>query len=77
MNVSQSVPRVDATEKSEATAQYIADMRFEGMLYARTLRADRPRARILSIDLPTLPEGYDIVDRNDVPWEKPRQDARL
>jgi len=67
MNLSHSVPRVDAIEKSEATTQYIADMEFAGMLYARTLRADRPRAKILTIDIPPLPAGYYIIDHNDVP----------
>lgn len=67
MNISHKVKRVDAADKSAGTAQYIADMRFPGMLFARTLRSDRPRARILSIDLPPLPEGYHVVDRRDVP----------
>ena len=67
MNISRSVPRMDAIEKSQAMAQYIADMEFEGMIYARTLRADRPRAKIQAIDVPPLPEGYYIVDRHDVP----------
>ncbi len=37
------------------------------MLYARTVRADRPRARILSVEVPPLPDGYSIVDRRDAP----------
>jgi len=37
------------------------------MLYARLLRAEKPRARILSVSLPELPEGYFIIDRHDVP----------
>ena len=67
MDISSPVRKADAFEKSRATARYIADMEFEGLLYARTLRADRPRARIVSIDLPPLPEGYTVVDRHDVP----------
>ena len=67
MGISHSVPRVDAAEKSSGETQYVADMQFDGLYYARTLRADRPRAKILSIDIPPLPEGYAIVDRHDVP----------
>ena len=67
MNISRSVHRTDAVEKGSALPQYIADMEFEGMIHARTLRADRPRARILSVDIPLLPEGYYVVDRHDVP----------
>ena len=52
MSISRSVRRTDALEKGSASARYIADMEFAGMIYARTLRADRPRARILSIDVP-------------------------
>jgi len=67
MSISQPVPRQDAAGKSSGATPYVADMKLEGMLYARTLRADRPRARILGIDIPPLPEGYVIVDRRDVP----------
>jgi CO/xanthine dehydrogenase Mo-binding subunit len=65
--ISSSVRRVDAADKSRASARYIADLDFEGMLYARTLRADRPRARILSVQIPPLPDGYYVVDRRDAP----------
>ncbi|MBN2322440.1 MAG: xanthine dehydrogenase family protein [Spirochaetes bacterium] len=37
------------------------------MLYARTLRSTVPRARIVSIDIPAMPEGYFVVDARDVP----------
>jgi len=67
MSISYSVPRKDAVGKSSGETKYIADMQFEGMVYARTLRADRPRAKILAIDVPPLPEGYTIVDWRDVP----------
>lgn len=66
-NISSPVKRVDADDKGRGSAQYIADLDFPGMLYARTLRADRPRARILSADIPELPHGYHVVDRRDVP----------
>lgn len=58
--------RVDAPEKTGGYVDYIADMKFRGMLYARTLRSTRPRARILSIDFPEIPEECFIVDRRDI-----------
>lgn len=65
--ISSPIKRVDADDKSRGTARYIADLSFEGMLYARTVRADRPRARILSVEIPSLPDGYYVVDRRDAP----------
>ena len=61
--ISESVVRVDASEKIEGGARYVGDMEFDGMLYAKTLRSTKPRAKILSIDIPELPDGYFIVDK--------------
>jgi len=65
--ISTPVDRLDGPEKASGRALYIDDIRPDGMLYARTLRADRPRARITDIRFPEIPDGYFIVDRNDVP----------
>lgn len=65
--IGRPVKRVDAQEKTGGYASYIADMRFDGMLYAKTLRSTRPRAEIASIDIPKLPKGYSLIDRHDVP----------
>jgi CO/xanthine dehydrogenase Mo-binding subunit len=59
--------RPDAAAKSGGHALYIDDMEFDGALFAETLRSEKPRARIESIDLPDLPEGYCIVEKDDVP----------
>jgi CO/xanthine dehydrogenase Mo-binding subunit len=66
-NISQSVNKVDNQEKLGGFAKYIGDIVMEGMLYARTLRSTRVRAKILTIEIPFLPVGYYIVDKNDVP----------
>lgn len=68
-NISKSIKRFDTAEKIAGTAKYVADFQFEDMLYARTFRATEARARIKSIEYPQLPEGYFIVDKNDVPGE--------
>ncbi len=65
--VDRSINRIDAPEKTGGYTEYIADMKFEGMLYAKTLRSEKPRAVIKSIDIPLLPEGCYVVDKNDVP----------
>jgi CO/xanthine dehydrogenase Mo-binding subunit len=67
--ISKSINKVDNREKIAGCATYVSDLKMEGMLYAKTLRSDRPRARIKSIDLPQLPSDYFIVDKNDVPGE--------
>ncbi|MGB7594956.1 MAG: xanthine dehydrogenase family protein molybdopterin-binding subunit [Erysipelotrichaceae bacterium] len=66
-DIRSSVKRFDFDEKIEGRAQYCADLHPEGMLYARTLRSTHPRARILSITIPDLPAGYEIVDAHDIP----------
>jgi len=44
--VDRSINRIDAPEKTGGYAEYIADMKFEGMLYAKTRQADfRPCGR--------------------------------
>ncbi|NOZ13180.1 MAG: xanthine dehydrogenase family protein [Acidobacteria bacterium] len=66
-SISTPTDRLDGPEKASGKAVYTDDIRPEGLLFARTLRADRPRARITAIRLPEIPDNYFIVDRNDVP----------
>ncbi|MCD6595467.1 xanthine dehydrogenase family protein [bacterium] len=65
--ISESIVRVDAHTKIGGQTKYVGDMKFDGMLYAKTVRSLHPRAKILSIDIPDIPDGYFIVDKNDVP----------
>ena len=65
--ISKSIKRFDFDDKVEGKAKYCADLHPEGMLYARTLRSEVPRAKIRAIRLPELPEGYTIVDHHDIP----------
>src|SRR5215831_11210672 len=48
--VGTSVTRVDAVAKATGGAVYGVDVRFGGMLVARTLRAGLPHARIVRLD---------------------------
>jgi len=65
--ISKSIPRVDARAKLRGEAQYIADMPFDSLRYAKTLRSTKAKAKILDIILPDIPDGYFIIDKNDVP----------
>ncbi|MFP4548969.1 MAG: xanthine dehydrogenase family protein molybdopterin-binding subunit [Fidelibacterota bacterium] len=65
--ISKSIPRVDARAKLRGEAQYIADMPFDNLLYAKTLRSTKAKAKILAVNLPEIPDGYFIIDKNDVP----------
>src|SRR4030065_1394193 len=51
MMIGQSVEKIDAFAKVTGTAKYAGDLSMPGMLYAKTLFAERPHARILKIDL--------------------------
>jgi CO/xanthine dehydrogenase Mo-binding subunit len=65
--ISRAIKRLDFDEKIDGSARYCADIKPEGMLYARTLRSEKARARILAVKIPPLPEGYFIVDHHDIP----------
>jgi len=66
-DISRSIKKQDTYGKTSGSIEYISDMKIEGALHARTLRSTMARARIKGIRLPELPEGYYIIDRNDVP----------
>jgi len=65
--ISESIKRFDFEDKISGEAIYTPDVHIEGMIYAKTLRSKVPRAKIVSIQIPTLPEGYFIVDHHDIP----------
>jgi len=65
--IGKPIKRVDAADKIGGNAKYLADIEFENMLYARTFRSTKARAKIISIDIPKLPDGYYVVDKSDVP----------
>ncbi len=65
--ISKSVNKVDAADKISGKAKFVSDMYFDDMLYAKTYRSSKSRARIKNIFIPDLPEGYYIIDKNDIP----------
>lgn len=66
-SISKPINRVDAPAKISGRAKYIGDIHFENQLFAKTVRSAKPKAKIVSIKTPTLPDGYYIIDKNDIP----------
>ena len=65
--IDDKIRRVDALEKARGEAKYLADLSFDDMLYARFVRSTVARGRIVSVELPDLPEGYWYISAKDIP----------
>jgi xanthine dehydrogenase molybdopterin-binding subunit B len=65
-SISKSVKKKDHEPKINGSALYVDDLVMDGMLYGRLLRSAKAKAVIKDILIPDLPEGYYIVDKNDV-----------
>ena len=64
--ISQSIKKKDHDAKINGSALYVDDHDFPGMLYGKLLYSAKAKARITKMIIPTLPEGYLIVDQKDV-----------
>lgn len=67
--ISTPVRRLDAVDKTAGFTEYIADIDFGDFLYGKLYRSSRARARIISVKKPSLPDGYYIIDKDDIPGE--------
>ena len=67
MDIKDSVVKIDHASKVRGEAVYVADHPVDDMLSGRVLRSKKPRARILGVKLPDMPEGYLYIDKDDVP----------
>lgn len=65
--ISKPVKKKDHDAKISGRALYVDDLLVDGLLYGRLLRSAKAKARIIDIRCPELPDGYFIVDKNDVP----------
>ncbi|MBV7271734.1 xanthine dehydrogenase family protein [Clostridium sp. PL3] len=64
--ISKSVKKKDHESKMNGRALYVDDHVMEDMLYGKLLHSVKAKARIKNIILPELPEGYYVVDKNDI-----------
>jgi CO/xanthine dehydrogenase Mo-binding subunit len=68
--IGHSLPRIDARDKVTGEALYSGDLSMPGMLFMKTMFADRPHARVVSIDTAqalALPGVVAIFTAADVP----------
>ncbi|MFO7612578.1 MAG: xanthine dehydrogenase family protein molybdopterin-binding subunit [Clostridia bacterium] len=68
-DISKSIPKADSVGKISGETIYIDDMVIGDMLHAMTLRSVHAKAKIISVRLPEIPEGYFIVDHRDIPGD--------
>ena len=71
--IGESFFRLDAREKTLGTGEYVDDLVFEGMLFAKALRSKYPRARVLSIrtaEAAAHPEAVRVITAEDIPGKK-------
>ena len=66
-HISKAVVKVDHDAKVRGAANYLSDFSMEGILFGRTLRSAHAKARIVSVTIPPLPDGYVYADHRDVP----------
>lgn len=65
--ISRSVKRMDFTDKITGEAKFTADYIDEQYYYANVVRSTRPHARILDINIPSLPDDVWVARASDVP----------
>ncbi|MFT5874413.1 MAG: aldehyde oxidoreductase [Clostridium sp.] len=71
--VGENFNRVDAVAKALGTAEYVDDMRIDGLIYGGAVRTKYPRALVKSIDVSAakkLPGVYAVVTADELPGSK-------
>ena len=66
--ITQSVVKKDHLPKITGRSVYVGDYTGD-ILTGKMLRSTLAHAKVLSVKVPELPEGYYYVDRNDVPGD--------
>lgn len=66
-DISKSVKKKDHDEKMNGSAIYIADMKFDGMIYGVMVRSTISYGRIKNINLPEMKKEYSVIGAKDVP----------
>src|SRR6185436_19899381 len=65
--VGARVPRKEGLAKVTGRAQYIADLSFSDVLFARTIRSTIPAGEVADIRFDFDQTGFAIVDHRDIP----------
>lgn len=71
--VGENFNRIDAVDKVLGRAEYVDDMRIEGMIYGGAVRSKYPRALIKDIDIreaKELPGIYAVITAEELPGNK-------
>ncbi|MDD4184016.1 MAG: xanthine dehydrogenase family protein, partial [Candidatus Izemoplasmatales bacterium] len=66
MDIDKTITRVDGPDKIGGFAEYVADIKIDGVLHAKTLRSKIAKGSFHIDKVPELPSGYYIVDFKDV-----------
>lgn len=66
-DISKSINKTDSQEKISGQAIYVADIKIDGMFHAITKRSSIACGRIKKINYPKLPDGYFVVNHEDIP----------
>ena len=66
MKIDERTLRVDAVKKMRGENEFLEDLQFENLHYARTLRSEISRGIIKNIVYPEMPKDYYIVDYRDI-----------
>ena len=67
--VGRNVLRKEGHEKVTGLARYIDDIRFDDVLYVRTIRSTVPAGEIANIRYNFDPAGFTVVDHRDIPGQ--------
>ncbi len=65
--VGRNVPRKDGIGKATGQARYVDDLRFPGMLHARTVRSTVASGQITGVHFDFDLAGFTVVDHRDIP----------
>lgn len=68
-NISQPVVKKDHESKITGRAIYVSDYHDDNILTGKFLRSTLAHAKLVSVDVPPLPDGYCYVDKTDVPGD--------
>lgn len=66
-DIGKSVKKKDHDEKMSGSSLYIADMKFDDMIYGVMLRSTISYGKIKKIELPEMKHGYYVIGAEDVP----------